>query len=237
MDVVSFGLSDTGKIRTKNEDAWIACPELGCWALADGMGGYPGGEVASKEALQCLKEGIAQVGHDNVEEMLQRAIIATHRWVLHVARKNPELLGMATTLCCLLFRNECAYLAHVGDSRIYRLRNRSLELLTRDHSRLVEWYLGGKVKKRPEKHLLTRGIGLENASQSELTVQPLEKGDLFLLCTDGLSDLLPLELLEKILLDSSSPEEASRILIEEANRRGGPDNITALVVRYLGPML
>ncbi len=237
MGVVSFGLSDIGKARTKNEDAWIACPDRQFWAIADGMGGYPGGEVASREALQCLKEGVAQIGTERVEELLQKAIGASHRWVLHVAQNTPGLSGMATTLCCLLLRNGCAYLAHVGDSRIYRLRNGSLELLTRDHSRLVEWYLGGKLKKRPDKHLLTRGIGLESASQSELAVHGLEAGDTFLLCSDGLSDLLKIEVIEKTLLDSASPEEAGRRLIDEANRRGGHDNITALVVRYQGKLV
>lgn len=232
----AFGLSDIGVSRQNNEDIWIACTEIGFFALADGMGGHKAGEVASKEAVEHLLSVIRQVTmSDPIDWMMElsRAIEKTNEWVYRLGQKEDAFQGMGTTLCCLVWTEKAVIYAHVGDSRIYRLRNEKLELLTQDHSLFTKWLQTGKKSTTayPYKNVITRAIGTSSTVTPEIAICNHEPGDLFFLCTDGLSDVLTLEDIEKIINRSSNLEAASKRLIQKAKIKGSSDNITILMIR------
>src|SRR3989344_5484784 len=137
-----FGLSDIGICRPNNEDVWVAMPEIGFFALADGMGGHQAGEIAAKEAIDHLSHSIKSLKKsDPLEQMLElkSSIEKANSWVYQLSQEEEELNGMGTTLCCLMWLEDVIIYAHIGDSRIYRLRNQKLELLTQDHSLFAKW--------------------------------------------------------------------------------------------------
>jgi len=234
----SFGLSDIGLTRPNNEDVWIAYPEIGFFALADGMGGHQAGEVAAKEALDYLYASIQEIKSRDCLELiaeLRNAIEKANQWVYNLSRGAESLTGMGTTLCCLIWTNEAIIYAHVGDSRIYRLRDKKLELLTEDHSLFAKWLSMGKLAEEcetpfPYKNVITRAVGTAPKANPEIAVSTHQAGDLFFLCTDGLSDVLSLQDIEKILNRSSELENACKRLIEKAKVKGSSDNITILMI-------
>lgn len=238
MNLRSFGLSDIGVSRPNNEDVWIALPEMGFFALADGMGGHQAGEVAAKEAIENLSSSIKEIQtEDHIERIveLRQAIERANQWVYRMGQKTDSLTGMGTTLCCLLWSPEAVIYAHVGDSRIYRLRDKKLELLTQDHSLFAKWLQHGKLAEEcetpfPYKNVITRAVGTAPKVNPEIALSSHLPGDLFLLCTDGLSDVLSLEDIEKILNHSSDLESASKKLIQKAKAKGSSDNITILMI-------
>ncbi len=235
----SFGLSDIGLTRPNNEDVWIAIPEAGFFALADGMGGHQAGEIAAKEALENLCHSATRMKARDCMELiieLRHAIEKANRWVYELGKKSETLNGMGTTLCCLLWTSEMIVYAHVGDSRIYRLRNQKLELLTRDHSLFAKWLATGKLAEEcetpfPYKNVITRAVGTSARANPEIAVTSPLPGDLYFLCTDGLSDVLSLEEMEKILNRAPNFEIASKKLIEEAKIKGSSDNITIVIIQ------
>lgn len=232
----AFGLSDIGVSRKNNEDIWMACPEIGFFALADGMGGHRAGEVAAKEAVEHLSASVKKIkSTDPIEWMIElnEAIEKANQWVYRLGKKEEALQGMGTTLCCLIWIKEAVIYAHVGDSRIYRLRNNKLELLTQDHSLFAKWLQLGKKSSTPfpYKNVITRAIGTAPKANPEIALCPHQPGDLFFLCTDGLSDVLSLEDIEKIIIRSPDLESASRRLIQKAKIKGSSDNITILMIQ------
>jgi serine/threonine protein phosphatase PrpC len=232
----TFGLSDIGLSRENNEDVWLACPEIGFFAIADGMGGHRAGEIAAKEAVEHLFSSIKKVkSHSAIDWMIQLryAIEKANQWVYLLGQNNDHLNGMGTTLCCLVWIGEAIVYAHVGDSRIYRMRKNKLELLTQDHSLFAKWLQIGKESQTPYpyKNVITRAIGTGSRANPEIAISTYEPGDLFFLCTDGLSDVLSLEDLEKMINNSKNLEEASKKLIEEAKIKGSSDNITVLMIQ------
>lgn len=236
MNLNSFGLSDIGVSRANNEDVWIALPEIGFFAIADGMGGHQAGEIAAKEAIDSLCESMKQIQSRNPIELvieLRHAIEKANQWVYRMGQGSESLNGMGTTLCCLIWSREAVIYAHVGDSRIYRLRNNKLELLTQDHSLLAKWLKIGKETETPfpYKNVITRAVGTAPRANPEIAVASHQPGDLFFLCTDGLSDVLSLEDIEKIINRSSTLENASQRLIERAKIKGSSDNITILMIQ------
>jgi len=233
------GLSDIGLNRPTNQDVWTAKPEFGFFALADGIGGRRAGDIAAKEALNILCESMHRLSDTtnqfqdsiDLDEEIRTAIELANRWVYKMGCESQPLQGMGTTLCCLLWTNQRVYYAHVGDSRIYRFRNDRLELLTRDHSLLARWLL----KKRfthptPPKNIITRAIGTSRPANPEISFCPHIPGDLYLLCTDGLSDVVSKEELQKILRNAHSPEKATKKMIDCAKKMGSGDNITVLII-------
>ena len=233
------GLSDIGLNRPTNQDVWAAKPELGFFALADGMGGRRAGDVAAQEALQILCESMRRLFIStqqfsikiNVSDSLREAIEQANQWVYKMGCDSPTLLGMGTTLCCLLCIQDTIYYAHVGDSRIYRFRNDRLEQLTRDHSLLAKW-LSKKRKNAPlpPKNIITRAIGTAKWANPEISSCPFQDGDVFLLCSDGLTDAVHKDELQKILRNARSIETASQKMIDSAKKMGSGDNITVLIV-------
>lgn len=234
-----FGISDIGLIRSNNEDVWIALPEQGFFAIADGMGGHNAGEVAANTAIETLKNTILSLNTKEPLELiieLRSAIEKANRFVREKGRQNEAHLGMGTTLCCLLWLEQAVIYAHVGDSRIYRYRKDKLELLTEDHSLFAKWLSMGKVAEEcqtpyPYKNVITRAVGTKEKANPEIAFSKTEAKDLYLLCTDGLSDVLLLEEMEEILKSSSTLKEASLRLIEQAKFKGSSDNMTAVIVQ------
>ena len=236
MNLKSFGLSDIGVSRPNNEDVWAAIPEIGFFALADGMGGHQAGEIAAREAIENLVSSIREVQTaDPIEWIieLRYAIEKANEWVYSLGKKTDSLNGMGTTLCCLLWtKNEVIY-AHVGDSRIYRLRDQKLELLTQDHSLFAKWLNTGKQSSTPfpYKNVITRAVGTAPKANPEIALSSHQPGDLYFLCTDGLSDVLSLSDIEKIINASPEIETASKRLIQKAKIKGSSDNITILMIQ------
>jgi serine/threonine protein phosphatase PrpC len=238
MKLLSFGLSDIG-VRTNNEDVWAACTETGFFALADGMGGHQAGEVAAKEAIEHLSDSVKQIKTLNPQEWmdaLRLAIEKANQYVYNLGKKDESLNGMGTTLCCLIWAKEAVIYAHVGDSRIYRLREGKLDLLTQDHSLFTKWLQAGKESHSPfpYKNVITRAVGTAPKANPEIAICSHHPGDLFFLCSDGLSDVLTLEEIETILNNSCDLESSSKKLIQEAKIKGSSDNITILMVQRNG---
>lgn len=229
--------------RQNNEDACAAEPSLGLYVVADGMGGYAGGEVASAIAVATLSQFIARNLGDNDLTWpygLDRALSLDENMVLVgarlandeiVARRTGELAQMGSTLAVLVARGDSAVISHVGDSRVYRLRGGGLEQLTRDHSLAEQMREWGEAVPPAYGHIVTRALG--SGGDPDLRSESLIPGDRFLLCTDGLSGVIEGDELAA-LLGSGSPDDCCRALVDEAYRRGSNDNITAVVIEVAG---
>lgn len=239
MELHSFGISDIGLTRRNNEDVWAALSEINFFAIADGMGGHKAGEVAASEAIEHLCTSVKNLQTANTFQLaldLRKSIEEANRWVYRLGQGSASLNGMGTTLCCLIWTEEAIVYAHVGDSRIYRLRNQKLELLTQDHSLLARWLATGKLAEDcetpfPYRNVITRAVGTSSKVEPEVAVALHEPGDLYLLCTDGLSDVLSLEEIETMLKRSPTLEAAAHQLIRRAKIKGSSDNMTLLLIR------
>jgi serine/threonine protein phosphatase PrpC len=240
-----FGLSDIGLVRPNNEDVWTALPDIGFFALADGMGGHLSGEVAAKEAIEHLSNIFGSnplpspFCSKKMSEQMRESIESANQWVYRMSKKKSTLAGMGTTLCCLHWTPHAVIYAHVGDSRIYRLRNGKLDLLTQDHSLFAKWLAMGKRAQEcgtpyPYKNVITRAIGTHPRSNPEIASCPYEPNDLFILCTDGLTDVLSNEDIKKIIDRSTDLSIAAERLIQKAKIMGSNDNITVLMIQCEG---
>ena len=231
--LIYAGISDIGLVRPNNEDVWAAHPESGFFALADGMGGHQAGEIAAKEAIEQLLRHFRP--SDDPKGALQYAIEEANRKVFEKGRSSEQMNGMGTTLCCLFCSQKTVVYAHVGDSRIYRFRQGKLEQLTEDHSLYSRWQMLGKTSHDPYpyKNVITRAIGTSRKVIPEISSTSFEPGDLFLLCSDGLSDSLPLQDMEKVIERSDTLESATERLVEKAKIMGSSDNITVLLIQVM----
>ncbi|MBI3900933.1 MAG: serine/threonine-protein phosphatase [Chlamydiia bacterium] len=240
MNFLYRALTDIGLGRENNEDAWAALPEHGFFAVADGMGGHNGGEVAAMLAVQSLCHSVQKVTSTDCTELmieLRYAIQKANQMVFRLSHKDPSLSGMGTTLCCLIWAKDNVIYAHVGDSRIYRLRKQKLELLTEDHSFFAKWKALRPQSEMedastyPYKHVITRAIGTGEKVKPAIAIATHIPGDLYFLCTDGLSDILTISEMEILLTTSEDLDIACKKMIEEAKRKGGSDNMTVLLIR------
>ena len=239
-------LTDVGCVRENNEDSYAYWePEsdelfrrLGRLAIvADGMGGYRGGEIASQLAVETVKDIYAHSKESAVRGCLLSAFAEAHRRIQEHARANPELREMGTTCTSLVLANGQLHFAHVGDSRLYFLRDRELKLLTRDHTLMARWIQNGVIsaeeaETHPQRHVLTAALGVAEAIQPECSSEPLhvQRGDVLMLCTDGLWGPLKEDEIQQTL-STCSPADACGILCDLAKQRGGPDNITLQILR------
>jgi protein phosphatase len=220
--------SDPGRVRLHNEDALVADPDLGVWLVADGMGGHASGEVASALVVDTVITSIAGGG------ALQDAVLGAHSAIEDAAAASPERRGMGSTVVALSVHGDQAELIWVGDSRAYRWRAGSLCRLSRDHS-LVEALLAEQritpeqADDHPQRHVITQSLGLGDPEPSRLDVD-LAAGDWILLCSDGLSDELRDGEIAEVLAANVRPRGAVAALIDEANSRGGHDNISVVIV-------
>lgn len=240
-NVVAYGMSDIGRVRQNNEDAWMAMEEPLFFVLADGMGGHQAGEVASFEAAlglcEIIKDFDLEKGsfHD-MRKALRQAIEQVNRRVYKKSRTDPALKGMGTTLCCVYFHPKGAIYAHVGDSRIYRLRYRRFEQITKDHSLCRELVDQGQLTEKQApgfayKNIITRAIGTEPTVEPSVHLSDLVEGDIYLMCSDGLSDLLSTREMHAIINQKMSVEDTVKEFIATANARGGHDNITVVMMK------
>lgn len=241
------GLTDRGLVRSSNQDAFAVEDRLRLWVVADGMGGHAGGDVASRLAVDAVLThvrarasagGAAEgAGPASDERLLREAIDAAQRAILHEARARKELTGMGTTCVALRISSApdpLATIAHVGDSRAYRLRGNRLEQLTRDHSLLDDYIRRGLVTPaqaftHPLRHVLSRALGT-GTCEPDVGVHDLEDSDLILLCTDGLTKMIKDDRIADVLLrERTAPDRACGALVQEALGHGGADNVTVII--------
>ncbi|MBI81628.1 MAG: hypothetical protein CMJ81_00395 [Planctomycetaceae bacterium] len=244
--------SDIGMRRTSNQDSYAVWPasDLQSWyerghlfLVADGMGAHAGGELASKLAAKGIPHAYYSHRDKSPHEAILLAITETNAQINQRGKANIDYHNMGTTGSVLLLLPQGAVIAHVGDSRVYRLRSNQLEQLTFDHSLVWEMKATGRFPKDIDmasmvpKNVITRSLGPNADVQIDLEGPfPIESGDIFLLCSDGLTGKVEDEELGA-LLASLAPEEAVQVLVDLANLRGGPDNITAIVVKVIGHQL
>ncbi|WP_366223791.1 PP2C family protein-serine/threonine phosphatase [Chlamydia buteonis] len=243
VDFDYFGLSDIGMVRSRNEDFWQVNLSSRAVAIADGMGGCSGGDVASHEAIFSLMELIdarqpylAEFKDDQYREALKLILSKVNGTIYEHSLMEKRFRGMGTTLSFMQFFREKAWLLHVGDSRIYRLRGDELACLTEDHS------LANQLKNRyglskqsdkvyPYRHILTNVLGSRPYVTPDIRDISYEKEDLFVFCSDGLTNMVSDADMRDILLQTTTLEEGGNILISLANSRGGSDNVTIVLVR------
>ena len=222
--------TDTGRQRSANEDSFFVRAPI--FVVADGMGGAQAGEVASKAAADAFDRDLPSGPPEN---FLRETIEAANRTIHELARDDPSRTGMGTTITAVVVDpgGEEVAIGHVGDSRAYRLRGGKLERLTRDHSLVEEMRRKGQLtdaqaEDHPQRSIITRALGPEPEVEVDVQTVPAGPGDVFLICSDGLTTMLGEEQIAKLLAGASSMDAAVRALVDEANRAGGRDNITAL---------
>jgi protein phosphatase len=250
MRYVAAAKTDVGRRRKGNEDSFCLAPEIGLFVVADGMGGHAAGEVASRLAAETIHEWMAKyLGGDSVavvgpeepacsaeSNYLVSSIRLANRVIYDAAQGRSEYTGMGTTVVSILATDERLTLAHVGDSRIYRIRGDEIAQVSRDHSFVQQQVDRGiitpeEAEESQYKHMITRALGLKESVEVDVAERPAEVGDTFLLCSDGLSDLLDNEEILAIVKEQPDLAQACQQLIDRANLKGGDDNITTLLVR------
>jgi serine/threonine protein phosphatase PrpC len=243
-------LSNTGKVRTNNEDAVAEAPDIGLIVLADGMGGYNAGEIASGIATatvldisqrewKSLKHGEIdpESGYSVEALMLKRAVEAAHASIFQVSQSQPQCAGMGTTVVACILHEDILSIAYVGDSRLYRFRDGRLELVTRDHSLLEELiarghYTRAEAANLVRKNIVTRALGVEETVAVDLIEDTLEVGDLLLLCSDGLNDMVDDEIIGLTLNKyADNVDRAAKELVRLALDNGGKDNVSVALAR------
>lgn len=223
--------SDIGQVREGNEDSFLVLDPL--YAVADGMGGHRGGEVASNLALQTIERMFtAQEG--TLTEQVEQA----NRAVFERSQSDRDVAGMGTTLTAALVQGAQVRLAHVGDSRAYLYRDGELQLLTEDHTLVHKMLMEGEISEseaetHPHRSILTRALGVDGNVQVDEGFVEMRNGDRLLLCTDGLTGMVSDEQIKGVLEESNDPQEAVDRLVRAANRAGGIDNITAVVIDFV----
>jgi len=239
-----FYVTDTGRARRNNEDSVALDESAQIAVLADGMGGYNAGEVASQmastrvrnELLARLKPLGDEPGDAEVRTAMLDAVDIANREVFDAAHATPEYSGMGTTLVVAVYRGARLWLGHIGDSRAYRFRAGHLEQITRDHSLLQEQIDAGLITAEQATHsmhknLVTRAVGVDEVVDLEIHDHPVELGDVLLMCSDGLSDMLSDEQIAQLLRTNDSLAAAGSMLIQAANVAGGRDNIAVILAR------
>lgn len=229
--------TDVGRVRHLNEDSLCARPELGLFAVADGMGGHNAGEVASALAVQELEKYVYKHIDSEVNPavLLEAALQEANRLIYLSARGNEGCRGMGTTITACLLRDKDLYIAHVGDSRAYLIGHKGTVRLTDDHSLVGELLRGGGITEEqaqthPQRNVLIRALGTEPSVQVDIRQAKVSFGQKVLLCTDGLTSHLRDDEISNIVLTSPEPQESIGLLIKKALERGGTDNVTAILL-------
>lgn len=233
--------TDRGRKRTSNEDAFGYSLEHGVFLVCDGMGGAAAGEVASnlavKEFLHWFTEHLpADLSMTDIEVLLREAVAQANQTIYEEAVRTPQLHGMGTTLVGLFVRERHAWIVNIGDSRCYRLQHGAIEQCTHDHSLVEEQVRLGRMTaaeaaRSPMRNVITRAVGTRSEVAADVLEVEVEAGDIFLLCSDGLTKELRDIQIERLLQEADTPASACERLVESANWAGGRDNITCLVLR------
>jgi protein phosphatase len=244
-------LSDVGRKRKTNQDCYLENAQTGLYLLADGMGGHAAGAEAARLAVATVDDFIKPVdaspevswpfGYDMQtsfeHNVLRTSLLLANLRVCHAAELSEQFAGMGSTLVAVWIRGNKAFWTHVGDSRLYLLRNEELRQLTEDHSLVQEQLRQGiitaeEARTHSLRHVVTRSVGSRDHFKVEVQERTLEEGDLFLLCCDGLTDKVEDQELRQILLAGKNLESTCRSLVNAANEAGGDDNITVVLLRY-----
>lgn len=243
--IKAYAKSDVGKVREINEDAFYisnSLDEVQLYMLADGMGGYNGGEIASKLAIQSAKNYIEnnfkeiEKDKDSIIQLIGSSIEYANMVVYEKAKENKELSGMGTTLeVCLIYNNR-AFIGHVGDSRIYRIRKEFMRKLTQDHSYVQKLVKDGTITQEeaahhPQKNMLMKALGCNAFVEPDVMVKGFLKDDILIICSDGLTNLVDQEAIYEMA--SKNIEQATKDLVKLANDRGGYDNITVVIIKNI----
>ena len=239
--MLNYAKTNIGKVRKMNQDYYYVSEDETLFVLADGMGGYTGGEVASKLATIAVEKYIQEHFNKNKDyvkeeilEIINNAIEFANREVYKKAQTNEELELMGTTIeICLIYR-ERAYIGHVGDSRIYRIRKGIMRKLTTDHSYVQTLVADGTITKEeaehhPKKNMLVKALGCEGNVHADVMVKGFQKDDVILICSDGLTNMVSEKRIFEII--SNNIETAADELVKEANENGGNDNITLIIIK------
>ncbi len=238
----------SGMVRSHNEDSIAADPDIGLAVLADGMGGYNAGEVASGIAVELIKTEMQktlkeqrpeQLNDHGAQQIIVRHATQANEAIYHASQSQPQYSGMGTTLVVALWHDNHISVGHVGDSRLYRLRDGVLEQVTRDHSLLQEQIDSGMITKEQARHsqhknLVTRAVGIDPEVETEVHTYPTQAGDIFLMCSDGLNDMVTDEDIQLTLasLQANLPLAAQQ-LVQQACDNGGRDNVSVILVRVV----
>jgi serine/threonine protein phosphatase PrpC len=252
MKIAYHALTDVGRKRKGNEDSLFLNPEQNLFIVADGMGGHAAGEVASKMAVDAINEFVCLTGGDDditwpfgLDEnisydgnRLKTAIKYANRKVLEATKEKSEYEGMATTVAAVLVDGDTANLAHVGDSRVYLMRDGVLKQLTSDHSWVNEQIQSGvlsadQARGHPLRNVVTRALGGKPDLQVDMQVHKMQPGDVLLLCSDGLTTMLPDDEIHELLEAAKGDiRSAAQELVAAANEKGGEDNITVVLIQF-----
>ncbi len=253
LTIKAAGQTDVGQRRDHNEDSFLVDEALGLFIVADGMGGHAGGGTASRLAVDTIRDSVKEarerepglfgaptgVDESPLPDVLREAVEAACTRIFETAQGSPELAGMGTTVTAALVDARTAFIAHVGDSRCYLLREGRIYQVSEDHSLVNEQLKAGAISEDEARHsrfrnIITRSVGFEQQVQVDLMGVELEAEDVLLICCDGLSNLVDdAEILR--VVEETPLEETPPALIELANERGGDDNITVVVIRVQGP--
>ena len=240
-----YGLTDRGKQRENNEDSIYVCniiDDLKLFIVADGMGGANAGEIASKDALDVVKGYIKvefdKIDHEKeaIEDLIKKAIKRANKYVYEKAKTNTEYKGMGTTLVVVLIYKGKAYIGHIGDSRVYRFRKHVIRQLTKDHSYVQALVKEGTITKEearnhPQKNVLLKAIGCEERIKPDIITKGFTKGDIILVCSDGLTNMVEDKIIFEIIMKNMYDiNVACKKLIEKAKQNGGLDNVSAIII-------
>ncbi|MGH7292891.1 MAG: Stp1/IreP family PP2C-type Ser/Thr phosphatase [Myxococcota bacterium] len=232
--------SDTGRKRTANEDFYAVEEKLGLFVVADGLGGHVAGRRASELGVASLVESVGGDPNGSAPDVLRQAFASANEVILEVASADAELRGMGTTLAALWLRGDQAVLAHAGDSRLYLLRGGKLHALTLDHSLVGERVARGELtaeqaRVHPSRHVITRAVGVVPWIEPDIAALQARPGDLFVLCSDGISSqMADADIAQCLEARAGELEGAADALVALANARGGEDNATVVLVRISG---
>ena len=240
--MISYGLSDKGKFRAENQDAFDICP-YGDDTLAvvcDGMGGAAAGRLASdmaaKQFVTFARTGFAVGGTEQDEDVLRQACDSANRQIYHFASTSDEYVGMGTTLVGAIFRADTATFVNVGDSRAYRIARDGIVRITKDHSLVQQMVDRGELtpeqaRRHPRRNIITRAVGSDAFVTCDLYSLAIRPGDIFLLCSDGLTNAVEEAELHRLALAADDVESACRAMVDKALENNARDNITAVVVK------
>ena len=221
-----------GKVRSSNQDSLLV--DQGVYGVADGMGGHKGGETASRVAVQVVKNALR--GKKPEKRALEVAVEAANRRIFDMARHDSALSGMGTTLTFLWEADTQVHLCHVGDSRAYLFRNGELKQITDDHSLVAELLRSNMIspeaaRTHPYRNVITRAVGVDPVVTADLLLHDCQKDDLWLICSDGLTNMVPDETIASVLKDAENEESAADELLALALEKGGTDNISFVLCR------
>ncbi len=234
------GLSDKGMVRSANQDAYYIDPDGRFFIVADGMGGHAGGEEASRIAIDTTHTYLSThwETEPDVKNLMEQALIAANDAIVADQDQNPARADMGTTAVMILFRDDKAWSAHVGDSRLYRMRDGKLESITEDDTWVAKAMKLGQLtaeeaKVHPLRHVLSHCLGRRDLRQINTHVQDIQSGDRILLCSDGLTEEVPHDEIASRLAEAESNEAAAQALVDAAKQHGGSDNITVIIATIL----